>query len=57
MLNLLDCYNKGAQASKTTTVEDMIRASQSEAIDEAVRTGTIVVPDFMLRANAQYESD
>ena len=57
MLNLLDCNNKGPQASNTRTAEDVLRSLQSEAVDEAVRTGTIIVPEFTLHANAQYEAN
>ena len=57
MLDLLDCNNKGPQASNTTTAEDVLRSLQSEAVDEAVRTGTIIVPEFTLHANAQYEAN
>ena len=57
MLNLLNRNTKEPQANKTTTEEEILRPLQSEAIDESVKTGTIVAPKFTLHADAQYEAN
>jgi hypothetical protein len=57
ILNLLDCNTKEPQANKTTTAEEILRASQREAIDKSVKTGTIVAPKLTLRVDAQYEAN
>jgi len=57
ILNLLDCNTKEPQANKTTTAEEILRASQREAIDKSVKTGTIVALKLTLRVDAQYEAN
>ena len=37
MLDLLNQYTKGPQANKTTTAEDVLFVSQSDAVDEFVK--------------------
>ena len=57
MLDLLNQNNKGPQAYTTTTAEDVLLASQSNAVDKSVKTGTTIVPDFTLQADAQHEAN
>ena len=57
MLDLLNHSNKGLQANKTTTAEDVLFASQSNTVNESVKTGTIIVPKFTLQADAQHEAN
>jgi hypothetical protein len=38
-------------------VEEILHALQSEAIDKSVKTGTIIVPEFTLQADAQHEAN
>ena len=57
MLDLLDRKNKGPQANKTITAEDVLFAAQSNAVDESVKTGTIIVLEFTLQADAQHEAN
>jgi hypothetical protein len=57
MLDLLNQNNKGPQSNKTTTAEDVLFASQSNAVDESVKSGTIIAPEFTLQADAQHEAN
>ena len=57
MLDLLNQNNKGPQANKTTTADAVLSASQRDAVDESVKTGTIIVPKFTLQADAQHEAN
>ncbi len=57
MLDLLNKNNKGPQANKTITAEDLLLASQSDAVDKSIKTGTIIVSKFTLQANAQHEAN
>ena len=57
MLDLLNQNNKGPQANKTTTAEDVLLASQCDTVDKSVKTGIIVVPEVTLRTNVQYKAD
>ena len=57
MLDLLNQNNKGPQANKTTTAEDILSASQRNTVDESVKIGTIIAPEFTLQANTQHEAN
>ena len=57
MLDLLEKNIKGLQANKTITAEDVLLAAQSNAVDKSVNTGTIIVSEFTLRADAQHEAN
>jgi hypothetical protein len=57
MLDLLNQNNKGPQANKTTTSEDVLLAAKKDAVDKSVKTGTIIVPKFTLQADAQHEAN
>ena len=57
MLDITNQNNKGPQANKTTTAEDVLLASQSNTVDKSVKTGTIIVPEFTLQADAQHEAN
>ena len=57
MLNLLDCNTKEPQANKNTTAEEILSKLQIEAVNESIKTGTIVAPEFTLHADAQYEAN
>jgi len=56
-LDLLNQNKKGPQANKTITAEDVLLALQSNAVDESVKTGTIIVPKYSPQANAQHEAN
>ncbi len=57
MLDLLNHNNKGPQANKTVTAEDVLLAAQSNTVKKSVKTGTIIVPEFTLQADAQHEAN
>jgi hypothetical protein len=56
MIDLLNQNNKGPQANKTTTAEEVLCKLQNNAVDESVKTGTIIVPEFKLCADAKYKA-
>ena len=57
MLDLLNQNNKGLQANKTTNAEDVLLESQNNAVDESVKRGNIIVPEFTLQVDAQHEAN